>query len=46
MKKQYMASKMVVVEMKHKTALLTSSPNTMPITNDPDSIIDDPEDIH
>ena len=46
MKKQCMKPTMDVVELKHKTALLVGSPDTLLFTDDPTLIIDDPEDIH
>lgn len=47
MKKQYMKPDMVVVELKRRTALLVGSPMlSMPFSDDPDLIIDDPTEIH
>lgn len=47
MKKQYMKPTTDVFEIKVKAQILTGSPTaTIPFSDDPEDIIDDPMDIH
>ena len=46
MKKNYMKPQIDVVELKMTNQVLVSSPDSIPLSPDPENIIDDPEDIH
>lgn len=46
MKKEYTKPQTDVVALQMTTQVLVSSPDTMLLSQDPEDIIDDPEDIH
>ena len=46
MKRIYTKPQTIVVELKMTTHILESSPDTMPLSQNPEDLIDDPEDIH
>ena len=46
MKKEYIKPQIDVVELKMTTQVLVGSPDPIPFSQDPEDLIDDPEDIH
>ena len=46
MKKEYTKPLFDVVELKMTAQVLVSSPNSIPLSQNPEDLIDDPEDIH
>lgn len=46
MKKEYMNPQTEVIELKMTTQVLVSSPDSIPLSQDLEDLIDDPEDIH
>ena len=46
MKKIYMTPQVDVVELKMFNQVLVGSPDTIPLSQNPEDLIDDPEDIH
>ena len=46
MKKEYTKPQTVVVELKMTTQVLVSSPDTMPLSQDPEDLINMPGEIH
>lgn len=46
MKKDYTKPQFDLVELKMATQVLVSSPDSIPLSQDPENLIDDPEDIH
>ena len=46
MKKEYTKPQTVVVELKMTTQVLVSSPDPIPLSQDPEDLIDMPGDIH
>lgn len=46
MKKDYTKPQFDLVELKMTTQALVSSPDSIPLSQDPENLIDDPEDIH
>jgi hypothetical protein len=46
MKKEYTKPQTIVVELKMTTQVLVSSPDTMPLSQDPEDLIDMPGEIH
>lgn len=46
MKKKYIKPQIDVIELKMTTQVLVTSPDTIPLSQNPEDLIDDPEDIH
>lgn len=46
MKKEYTKPQIIVVELKMTTHILESSPDTMPLSQDPEDLIEIPGEIH
>ena len=46
MKNEYIKPQTDVVELKMTTQVLVGSPDTIPLSQNPEDLIDDPEDIH
>lgn len=46
MKKEYIKSQTDVIELKMTTQVLVTLPDTIPLSQNPEDLIDDPEDIH
>lgn len=46
MKKIYMTPQVDVVELKMTNQVLVGSPDSIPLSQNPEDLIDDPEDIH
>ena len=46
MKKEYIKPQIDVIELKMTTQVLVGSPDTLPLSKNPEDLIDDPEDIH
>jgi len=46
MKKEYIKPQTDVVELKMTTQVLVGSPDTIPLSQNLEDLIDDPEDIH
>lgn len=46
MKKEYIKPQIDVIELKMTTQVLVTSPDTIPLSQNPENLIDDPEDIH
>lgn len=46
MKKEYTKPQTIVVELKMTTQVLVSSPDTMPLSQDPEDLINMPGEIH
>ena len=46
MKKEYTKPQTIVVELKMTTHILESSPDTMPLSQDPEDLINMPGEIH
>ena len=46
MKKEYIKPQTDVVELKMTTQVLVGSPDSIPLLQNPEDLIDDPEDIH
>ena len=46
MKKEYIKPQIGVIELKMTTQVLVTSPDTIPLSQNPEDLIDDPEDIH
>ena len=46
MKKEYIKPQIDVIELKMTTQVLVTSPDTIPLLQNPEDLIDDPEDIH
>ena len=46
MKKEYIRPQIDVVELKMTTQILMTSPDPLPLSQDPEDLIDDSEEIH
>ena len=46
MKKEYIKPQTDVIELKMTTQVLVGSPDSIPLSLNPEDLIDDPEDIH
>ena len=46
MKKEYIKPQTDVIELKMTIQVLVTSPDTIPLSQDSEDLIDDPEDIH
>lgn len=46
MKKEYIKPQTYVIELKMTTQVLVGSPDSIPLSQNPEDLIDEPEDIH